>query len=317
MSQGLFNPSGTAPSGAKVIHRMLGNPTFGKSALGKRILVIEDDPSIVLGLRMNLEAEGYVVDVAEDGEAGLASARSRQADLIILDIMLPRLNGFEVLRKLRAEGVNVPTIVLSARDAELDIVMGLEFGAEDYVTKPFGIAELLARIKAVLRRPRLGEPKDEERPAAPASQSSEVASSEVASSEVALPHAASGVAASPGPASPGAVSPAAGLAAAPAGGRVIGVGELEIDPRTRQVTRGGEPVTLTATEFDILWCLVQADGRVLGREEIQTHVWGPGHHGTLRTIDNFMMQLRTKLERDPGDPQHLLTVRGVGYRLKQ
>jgi DNA-binding response OmpR family regulator len=97
---------------------------------------------------------------------------------------------------------------------------------------------------------------------------------------------------------------------------VIRVGELEIDPRTRQVTRGGEPVTLTATEFDILWCLVQADGRVLGREEIQTHVWGAGHHGTLRTIDNFMMQLRTKLERDPGDPQHLLTVRGVGYRLK-
>jgi DNA-binding response OmpR family regulator len=311
MSQGLFNPSGTAPAGAKVIHRMLGNPTFGKSALGKRILVIEDDPSIVLGLRMNLEAEGYAVDVAEDGEAGLASARSRQADLIILDIMLPRLNGFEVLRKLRAEGVNVPTIVLSARDAELDIVMGLEFGAEDYVTKPFGIAELLARIKAVLRRPRLGDPKDEERAAAPPSQSSEVASQEVP-----LPPAA-GVAAAPGPASPGAVPPAAAVAAAPAAGRVIGVGELEIDPRTRQVTRGGEPVTLTATEFDILWCLVQADGRVLGREEIQTHVWGPGHHGTLRTIDNFMMQLRTKLERDPGDPQHLLTVRGVGYRLKQ
>ena len=94
------------------------------------------------------------------------------------------------------------------------------------------------------------------------------------------------------------------------------MGELEIDSRTRQVTRGGEVVSLTATEFDILWCLVQADGRVLGREEIQTLVWGPGHHGTLRTIDNFMMQLRTKLERDPGDPQHLLTVRGVGYRLK-
>lgn len=313
MSRGLSNSARAAPIGAEVIHRMVGNPTFGKSALGKRILVIEDDPSIVLGLRMNLEAEGYAVDVAEDGEAGLARARSRQADLIILDIMLPRLNGFEVLRKLRAEGVNVPTIVLSARDAELDIVMGLEFGAEDYVTKPFGIAELLARIKAVLRRPRLGEPKDDERTAAPAALHGAASpTAEAASPEGALPHAASAVAASPG-----AVPPVAALAAAPAGGRVIGVGELEIDPRTRQVTRGGEPVTLTATEFDILWCLVQADGRVLGREEIQTHVWGPGHHGTLRTIDNFMMQLRTKLERDPGDPQHLLTVRGVGYRLKQ
>lgn len=109
----------------------------------------------------------------------------------------------------------------------------------------------------------------------------------------------------------------AGPDPASAEARVIQVGELEIDQRTRQVARGGEPVTLTATEFDILWCLVQADGRVLGREEIQTRVWGAGHHGTLRTIDNFMMQLRTKLERDPGDPDHLLTVRGVGYRLKQ
>jgi DNA-binding response OmpR family regulator len=309
MSQGQSNPSGAAPIGAKVMHRMLGNPVFGKSALGKRILVIEDDPSIVLGLRMNLEAEGYTVDVAEDGEAGLANARSRQADLIILDIMLPRLNGFEVLRQLRAEGVTVPTIVLSARDAELDIVMGLEFGAEDYVTKPFGIAELLARIKAVLRRPRLDEPKDDERTAGPAAPHG-VAAPEVAASPDAT--AAPELAASP-VATPAAASPEP----APVGGRVIRVGELEIDPRTRQVTRGGEPVTLTATEFDILWCLVQADGRVLGREEIQTHVWGPGHHGTLRTIDNFMMQLRTKLERDPGDPQHLLTVRGVGYRLKQ
>lgn len=267
-----------------------------QAAPGKRILVVEDDPSIVLGLRMNLEAEGYSVDVAEDGEAGLLQARRGQADLIILDIMLPRLNGFEVLRQLRAGGVHVPTIVLSARDAELDIVMGLEFGAEDYVTKPFGIAELLARIKTVLRRPALTPvmrevARDEARPAAPPD----------ASADAAAPHAPLG-----------AVAAAAGAPAL----REIRVGELEIDSRTRQVTRGGEVVSLTATEFDILWCLVQADGRVLGREEIQTLVWGPGHHGTLRTIDNFMMQLRTKLERDPGDPQHLLTVRGVGYRLK-
>ncbi|HTV18290.1 MAG TPA: response regulator transcription factor, partial [Polyangiaceae bacterium] len=268
---------------------------------GKRILVIEDDPSIVLGLRMNLEAEGYSVDVAEDGEAGLARARTRQADLIILDIMLPRLNGFEVLRKLRADGEQVPTIVLSARDAELDIVMGLEFGAEDYVTKPFGIAELLARIKTVLRRPRFGE----------------AAKEDVAKEDERNPGPAPSGAPSPLAARDAVATGATAAAAAAALPSVIRVGELEVDPRTRQVTRGGDAVTLTATEFDILWCLVQADGRVLGREEIQTHVWGPGHHGTLRTIDNFMMQLRTKLERDPGDPQHLLTVRGVGYRLKQ
>jgi two-component system, OmpR family, alkaline phosphatase synthesis response regulator PhoP len=250
----------------------------GSSATGKRILVIEDDPSIIVGLRMNLEAEGYAVQVAEDGEAGLSLARRGEADLIILDVMLPRLNGFEVLRQLRAEGFRVPTIVLSARDAELDIVMGLEFGAEDYVTKPFGLAELLARIKAVLRRPAFKEagPVEEERPLSDTSVAENLAPK----------------------------------------GSVVRVGELSIDARTRQVARGSEQISLTATEFDILWCLVQAEGRVLGRDEIQVHVWGPGHHGTLRTIDNFMMQLRTKLERDPADPQHLLTVRGVGYRLQ-
>lgn len=242
-------------------------------AAGKRILVIEDDPSIILGLRMNLEAEGYAVEVAMDGETGLEQARRGDIDLIILDVMLPRLNGFEVLRQLRAGGFRVPTIVLSARDAELDIVMGLEFGAEDYVTKPFGIAELLARIKAALRRPAFKDPpKEEERPPAePPAQEADP---------------------------------------------LIRIGELSVDSRTRQVTRAGEQISLTATEFDILWCLVQGAGRVLSREEIQARVWGPQHHGTLRTIDNFMMQLRTKLERDPGEPDHLLTVRGVGYRLK-
>jgi DNA-binding response OmpR family regulator len=253
---------------------MTQSTAVSQGAPRKRILVIEDDPSIILGLRMNLEAEGYTVEVAEDGEAGLEQARRGEADLMILDLMLPRLNGFEVLRQLRAEGVHVPTIVLSARDAELDIVRGLEFGAEDYVTKPFGLGELLARIKTVLRRPALRL----EEPVASASSAPVAAGQELA---------------------------------AP-----VHVGELVIDPRTRQVSRAEEIIALTATEFDILWCLVQAEGRVLGREEIQARVWGPHHHGTLRTIDNFMMQLRTKLERDPADPDHLLTVRGVGYRLK-
>ncbi len=248
-----------------------------QSAAGKRILVIEDDASITLGLRLNLEAEGYRVQVADDGESGLAHARRKEADLIILDIMLPKLNGFELLRQLRSEGVRVPTIVLSARDAEMDIVMGLELGAEDYVAKPFGLAELLARIKAVFRRSALREPPSER----------------------------------PGPVDTDAEK------APERDSEVILVGELEVDPRTRQVLRGGEPITLTVTEFDILWCLVQAGGRVLGRAEIQDLVWGPHHHGTLRTIDNFMMQLRTKLERDPADPKHLLTVRGVGYRLEK
>ncbi len=255
------SPQGEAGSGAA--HRP------------RHILVIEDDQSISLGLQMNLEAEGYRVSVAADGDAGLELARSAAPDLIILDIMLPGLNGLELLRRLRAGDCQVPTIVLSARDTELDIVMGLEFGAEDYVRKPFGLAELLARIKTVLRRSNPG-----------------------GASEPAQPE------------------PSKQSAARPAPQPRVKVGALSVDADTRQVWRDGQAVSLTATEFDVLWCLVRGRGRVLAREEIQASVWGPEHHGTLRTIDNFMMQLRTKLEKDPADPEYLLTVRGVGYRLE-
>lgn len=224
----------------------------------KRILIVEDDESISLGLRMNLEAEGYDVQVAVDGEDGLALA-SAGVDLVILDVMLPKVNGFEVVRRLRGKQSTVPVIMLSARGAEMDKVMGLELGAEDYITKPFGLAELLARVKAVLRRDGLTRKRVEV---------------------------------------------------------VVQAGDLTIDSGTRMVTRAGAPVELTATEFDVLWCLVEAQGRVLSREEILTQVWGAGHHGTLRTIDNFLLQLRSKLEQDSAEPQHLLTVRGVGYRFK-
>jgi DNA-binding response OmpR family regulator len=141
----------------------------------------------------------------------------------------------------------------------MDKVMGLELGAEDYITKPFGLAELLARVKAVLRRDGMLRGKVDQ---------------------------------------------------------LVRAGKLEINAHSREVVRGGEPVNLTATEFDVLWCLVEAQNRPLSREEILSRVWGPGHHGTLRTIDNFVLQLRTKLEADPSDPEHLLTVRGVGYRFR-
>lgn len=218
--------------------------------------MVEDDPSIAMGLEMNLRAEGYEVSMAADGEEGLTLAR-RGADLVVLDVMLPRLNGFEVVKTLRSEGNSIPIILLSARGAEMDKVMGLELGAEDYITKPFGLAELLARVKAVLRRD--------------------------------------------------------AIARKPDGPRRFG--DLEIDVGAREVRRAGAPIELTATEFDILHCLVQADGKVLSREQIQSRVWGPSHHGTPRTIDNFVLQLRTKLETDPQSPRHLVTVRGVGYRL--
>ncbi len=221
----------------------------------KRVLVVEDDPSIAMGLEMNLSAEGYRVEVAADGEDGLARARGG-TDLIVLDVMLPKLNGFEVVKALRQEGNSVPVIMLSARGAEMDKVMGLELGAEDYITKPFGLAELLARVKAVLRRDAIARK---------------------------VPSA-------------------------------VRVADLSIDSDAREVRRKGELVELTATEFDVLACLVQADGKVLSRDQIQSRVWGPSHHGTPRTIDNFILQLRTKLEDDPQNPRHLITVRGVGYR---
>lgn len=224
----------------------------------KRIVVVEDDESIVLGLRMNLEAEGYEVVCAMDGEAGLAAARDPEVSLLILDVMLPKMNGFEILRQLRGAGCTTPIILLSARGAELDKVMGLELGAEDYITKPFSLAELLARVKAQLRRDAIARP----------------------------------------------------------GGRAVTAGDLLVNVETREVSRAGEPIPLTATEFELLLCLVEAGGRVLSREQILKRVWGPGHHGTPRTIDNFMLQLRTKLEADPSDPRHLLTVRGVGYRFQ-
>jgi DNA-binding response OmpR family regulator len=224
-----------------------------------RILVVEDDESITLGLQMNLEAEGYRVTVAMDGEDGLAQALGGDFDLLVLDVMLPRMNGFELVRSLRGKGSTLPVIMLSARGAEMDKVMGLELGAEDYITKPFGLAELLARVKAVLRRDGIVKRRGEQ---------------------------------------------------------LVRAADIEVNPRTREVRREGELIELTATEFDVLWALIEASDRALTREEMLERVWGPGHHVTLRTIDNFVLQLRSKLEADPTEPRHLVTVRGVGYRFK-
>jgi DNA-binding response OmpR family regulator len=233
-----------------------------KTPSGKRrVLIIEDDESITLGLSINLRGEGYDVLSANDGEAGLELARAERPDLIILDVMLPRMNGLQVLQAARDDGLQMPIIMLSARTAEMDKVAGLELGAEDYVAKPFSLAELLARVRAALRR---GPP-------------------------VAAP-------------------------AAPAPRPVDVFGDVSVDRAARTVSRGGVPVDMTATEFDLLICLIDARGVALGREEIFARVWGPNHHGTQRTIDNFIQRLRAKLEADPQRPRHVQTVRGVGYR---
>jgi DNA-binding response OmpR family regulator len=227
------------------------------SGRSKRVLVVEDDASITLGLRINLEAEGHMVLAAENGESGLEIARRDPPDLVILDVMLPTMNGFQVLQAIRREGLMMPIIMLSARTGEMDKVTGLELGAEDYVAKPFSLAELLARVRAALRR----GPRPPEAP------------------------------------------------------RSVHVFEdVRVDIAARTVTRGGSPLEMTATEFDLLVCLIEARGVALHREAIFTRVWGPNHHGTPRTIDNFIQQLRAKLEPDPQHPRHLVTVRGIGYR---
>jgi DNA-binding response OmpR family regulator len=172
--------------------------------------------------------------------------------------MLPKMNGLQVLQTLRREGLLMPIIMLSARTGEMDKVAGLELGAEDYVAKPFSLAELLARVRAALRR---------------------------------------------GPLTP---------ESAPRS--IHHFGDIHVDAAARTVTRAGERVDITATEFDVLLCLIEAAGKALGREEIFSRVWGPNHHGTPRTIDNFVQQLRAKLEPDPQKPRYVLTVRGIGYR---
>jgi DNA-binding response OmpR family regulator len=225
--------------------------------LGQRILLVEDDSSIVIGLRMNLEREGYEVELAEDGDTALELVREGEFDLVLLDVMLPKRNGYEVLDALRKEGNHTPVLMLSARSAEMDKVMGLDLGADDYIPKPFSVAELLARVRAGLRRGR----------------------------------------------------------AQAESNAIWRMRDIEVDPERHQVRKSGRDVELTAKEFEVLMLLKRSSGRVLSRQAIFDRVWGDSHHGTLRTIDNFISQLRSKLEDDPASPRHILTVRGVGYRL--
>lgn len=225
--------------------------------MGGRILVVEDDGSILLGLRMNLEGAGYEVETAEDGQTGLDLARDGRFDLVLLDVMLPKLNGYELVSALRKDGDPTPVVLLTAKNAEIDKIMGLDLGADDYVTKPFSLGELLARVRANIRRGSNN-------------------------------HKETGT---------------------------FEFGDISVDSGTREVKKAGAAVELTATEFDVLAALQRAGGRILSRRQILDAVWGEDHHGTERTVDNFVAQLRAKLEDDPSAPSHLLTVRGVGYRL--
>jgi DNA-binding response OmpR family regulator len=243
------------------------------SSTGQQILIVEDDEAIATGLALNLKIEGYGSSVVGDGVSALERISEDPPDLVLLDISLPKKNGLDVLRELREAGNNVPVIILSARQDEFDKVSALRLGADDYVTKPFGLAELLARLVAVLRR-----------------------------ASVVL-DAAGGVGASDTVADAG----------APAGAQ-LGFGDIVIDLDTREATRDGTKLSLTHLEFELLSFFARNPAKVYTREELLKQVWGLRHGGSRRTVDNFVAQLRGKLEDDPERPRHFVTVRGSGYR---
>ncbi|MGH7689803.1 MAG: response regulator transcription factor [Gemmatimonadaceae bacterium] len=226
-----------------------------------RILIVEDNPDLAYGLRTGLEIEGYETDVAADGETGLVRARDWRPHLVILDLMLPGMDGYRVLRILRSEGLQMPVLILTARGEETDKVLGFRLGADDYVTKPCGVMELLARVAALLRRARQAE--------------------------------------------------------TGAGPDVVErFGAVEINPASRTVTRGDQPVALSPKEFDLLLALVRRRGAVVSRLELLKEVWGYSADVMTRTVDIHIAELRRKLEDDPSKPRHILTVWKAGYRLQ-
>ncbi len=226
------------------------------------VLVVEDNADLAFGLQTALESEGYEVRVAYDGRSGLEQAHASRPDLILLDLMLPELDGYSVLREARRSGLDMPILILTARGEEADKVLGLDWGADDYVTKPFGTMELLARVRALLRRTQPGDEDVE------------------------------------------------------GTGPVERFGEVEIDTASHTVLRRGEPVSLAPKEYDLLLALLNRRGAVVTRLELLREVWGYEAAVMSRTVDVHVAELRRKLESDPSDPDHILTVRKVGYRLQ-
>jgi two-component system alkaline phosphatase synthesis response regulator PhoP len=257
----------------------------GPSESGERafVIVVEDDPAIAEGLALNLKLLGYRPEVIGDGEAAHERIVAGRPDLVLLDISLPKQSGIWVLERLREAQDHVPVIVLSARQDEFEKVAALRLGADDYVTKPFALAELLARVDAVLRRARLSG-----RAGTPERRAESPAESSASSAEAAAPAVASNSA--------------------------LRFGDLIVDLASRTVTRAGQLVKLTHLEFELLSFFCRNSRRVFSREELVREVWGLRQGGQARTVDNFVAQLRAKLEQDPDQPRHLLTVRGSGYR---
>ena len=221
-----------------------------------RILVVEDEPDIALGLQLDLRDEGHDVEIASDGAEASRRGREPGWDLILLDVMLPHKDGFEVCRELRRAKVRTPVLMLTAKAQEAEKVMGLDMGADDYVTKPFSPRELRARIRALLRR------------------------------------------------------------AAPAAEPVQRIGDCEVDFSRAELRRGGERFDLTAIELRMIEVFVRNRGRVLTRAQVISEVWGNDVFVTDRVVDTHVVKLRRKIETDPAEPRHIVSVRGIGYRFE-
>ena len=222
-----------------------------------RHLLVEDEPSLIETVRYALEREGFVVVVARDGREALDRFAEQPPDLIILDLMLPAVSGLDVCRKIR-ESSTVPIVMVTAKDSEADKVAGLELGADDYVTKPFSVRELVSRVRAHLRRSQMTTP--------------------------------------------------------PADGELLVGGAVRLDAVRHEVTVDGEPVAFPPKEFELLETFLRAPGRLLTREMLIQRIWGGDYVGDTKTLDVHVKRLRQKIERDPHEPKHLLTVRGLGYK---
>lgn len=227
-----------------------------KEILMKRILIIEDDPAILKGLEESLEDEHYNIITTSDGKVGYELAAKENPDLILLDLMLPTMNGQEVCRKLREDGVTIPILMLTSKREETDKILGLELGADDYITKPFNLRELHARIKANLRR------------------------SEFDHQEISI----------------------------------FSFADFEIDFKKQKSHKNGAPIQFSTKEYEILHFFVEHNDEIVSRDMLLDEVWGYDVFPTTRTVDNYILNLRKKIEEDPTHPKHILTIHKSGYR---
>lgn len=222
----------------------------------KRILIVEDDPAILFGLKESLLEEHFEVLTASDGEEGYQKGKKENLDLIILDLMLPTKNGIEICKDLRLNGVTLPILMLTSKKEEMDKVLGLEIGADDYVTKPFSIRELIARIKALLRRNTEMKKELEE----------------------------------------------------------YSFDNVLLDFKKQEAYKNNKSLELSTTEYNLLKYFIQFEGEVVTRHQLLDDVWGYDNFPTTRTVDNFILNIRKKIEDDPAQPKHLLTVHKAGYK---